>query len=142
MIRCRKANEAYLTQDISELLLDRGICQRPRGANRGNVLFETTLKLTQLWENPLLSSAHRKSDPTALKESLLPERGSCRRFVSILPAPEEITQVTNTPHYLAFCSRSWMLGVASPLLSAVAAAAVGGALESLTVAETPELWWI
>lgn len=106
------------------------------------MLFETTLKLTQLWENPLIALTNKMSEPQDLREFSLPERGHCRRFVSILPAPEDITSVTNTAHFLAFCSRSWMLGVASPLLRALAAAAVGDELESLTVTVTPELWWM
>ena len=65
------------------------------------------------------------------------------RFVVYIPAVNRKWSFANHAHFLAFCTRSWMLPAAAPLLRAVAAAAAGTQddLQQLTVMNTDSNWW-
>ncbi|KAL8270570.1 hypothetical protein Esti_005541 [Eimeria stiedai] len=66
------------------------------------------------------------------------------RFALYIPLVRNVKAWGNTPHFLSFASRSWMVPAAAPLLRAVAAAAIAddtARLERLTVLNTDDTWW-
>lgn len=122
-----------MNKEVQDLLYTRDVCRRVRGDNTQGQLYDLTLQLLQLWNNPAqqqLQQQQQQQGPTL------------NRFVVYVPHVPGVNEPANTPHFLAFASRSWMLPSATPLLRALAAAAAGSSdFQQLAVMNTNQAWW-
>ena len=155
-----------MPEDIRDLLLKRDICLTPEEQPRDeSKIYELTLQLLQLWgvlqqqrqqqqqqqQEGLLREfkAGRPLQRRQLQKPLIPDakqqqqQQQIERFVVYVPSVSRRREISNTPHFLAFASRTWMVSAAAPLLRAVAAAVAGHSndLQQLTVFNADATWW-
>lgn len=149
-------------EEVRNLLLNPNVCREITDPQRGHKTYERTLQLLQLWD--------WQGQGQMFHQLQQMERGGVERlrgthsafglrrrhhhpghhglphllkFVFYIPTVPLRNDFSNSAHFLAFASRSWMLPAAAPLLRAVAAAAAGNRsrLELLTVMDTDSRWW-
>ncbi|KAL8438011.1 hypothetical protein Efla_003551 [Eimeria flavescens] len=150
---CTRVQEPHATHKLYELSLQLvqlwGLQhqlqqqQQQEGSRRVNRLLPFGAGQRALPQGPLLPDVYAMHQQQ-LQQQQQQQEQQILRFLVYIPLVPDVKAMNNTPHFLSFASRTWMVPAAAPLLRAVAAAAVAEdpeRLQSLTVFDTGEDWW-